>query len=242
MWGFVTLFLRTAGKLPKGATTGPGFVFGYVLPFQMAVKGTSTKYRTVRIAITEETPYENDIGVLYSAFKACQKDWDKSTPKGYRPLILPNKDTLGMDPKKMRWQQFVEKIREDRSLEADKKRFSDLVFVYWTRGNRTCDQDILLSFFPRIPHHYLQAITGCLEIGENQVTLLDNTQVDNLRSSFENHRVTNCYTVLKICKLHLVVLQLSNGVNTEDDVPVFLPHTKISRQESFDTAPSSIRM
>lgn len=234
--------MRIAGKLPKGASTGPGFVFGYILPFQLAVKGTSTKYRTVRIAVTEETPYENDIGVLYSAFKACQKDWDKSTPKGYRPLMLPNKDTLGMDPKKMRWQQFVEKIREDRSLEADKKRFSDLVFVYWTRNNRNCDQDILLSFLPRIPHHYLQAITGCLEIGENQVTLLDNTQIDNLRTSFESHRVTNCYTVIKICKLHLVVLQLSNGVNTEDDVPVFLPHTKISRQESFDTAPSSIRM
>lgn len=208
----------------------------------MTVKGTSKGFQTVRIAVSEETQYENDIGSLYSSFKKCREKWEKNSPKGARPLKLPNKDTLGMDPKKMRWQQFVEKIAEDKKLQEDKKRFSDLIFVYWTRNTRACDQDILLNFFPKIPYHYMQALCGGVGFGEEHVTLMETSQIDNLRMNFESHRVTNCYTVLRIAKLHFAVAQISDGTSsTEDDIPVFLPYHKISEQESFDTAPTALK-
>ena len=231
------------GQLPKGAVAGPGFIFAYVLPYEVTVKGTGKGFQMVRIAITEETPYENDIGALYASFKKCREKWEKTAPKGSRALKLPNKDTLGMDPKKMRWQQFVEKMAEDRKLQEDKKKFSDLVFVYWTRNTRACDQDILLSFLPRVPHHYMQALCGAVGFGEEQLVLMDTTQVDNLRTSFVGHRVTSCYTVLKIAKLNVALAQISDGItgSLEDDIPVFLPYHKISQQESVETVSSALK-
>ena len=200
-------------------------------------------FQAVRIGVTEETPYENDIGALYSSFKKSREKWEKTAPKGSRPLKLPNKETLGMDPKKMRWQQFVEKIAEDKKVQEDKKRFSDLIFVYWTRNTRACDQDILLSFFPKVPHHYMQALCGSAGFGEEQIILLDNTQIDNLRMNFMTHRVTNCYTVLKIAKLRFALAQISNGTggSSEDDIPVFLPNHRISEEQSFETLPSALK-
>lgn len=241
---FTVFILSSLGQLPKGAITGPGFIFAYILPYAVTVKGSGTSFQTVRIAVTEETPYENDIGSLYASFKKCREKWEKTAPKGSRPLKLPNKDTLGMDPKKMRWQQFVEKIAEDRKLQEDKKKFSDLIFVYWTRNTRACDQDIILNFFPRIPHHYMQTLSGSVGFGEEQIVLLDNTQIDNLRMNFLTHRVTNCYTVLKIAKVPLAMAQISDatGGASEDDIPVFLPYHKISREESFETLPSALKL
>lgn len=219
-------------------------MFAYILPYEVAVKGSTASFQTVRIAVTEETPYENDIGALYSSFKKCREKWEKTAPKGSRPLKLPNKENLGMDPKKMRWQQFVEKIAEDKKLQEDKKRFSDLIFVYWTRNTRACDQDIMLSFFPKVPHHYMQALCGAIGFGEEQIILLDATQIENLRMNFVSHRVTNCYTVLKIAKLHFALAQISANAtagSSEDDVPVFLPYHKICEEHSFETLPSVLK-
>ena len=240
----LNFILSSLGQFPKGAVTGPGFIFAYILPYEVGVKGSSTSFHTVRIGVTEETPYENDIGALYTSFKKCREKWEKTAPKGSRGLKLPNKDSLGMDPKKMRWQQFVEKIAEDKKLPEDKKKFSDLVFVYWTRNTRACDQDIILNFLPRVPHHYMQALSGAVGFGEEQIVLMDTTQIDNLRVNFMSHRVTNCYTVLKIVKLPFALARISESTagSSEDDVPVFLPYHKIAAAvESFETLPSTLK-
>ena len=88
----------------------------------------------------------------------------------------------------------------------------------------------------------MQALCGTTGFGEEQIVLMDATQIDNLRMNFESHRVTNCYTVLKIAKLQFALGQISDGSSTEDDIPLFLPYHKFSRQDSFETVPFALKL
>ena len=224
---FCTAWCRSAGSLPKGADTGPGFVFLYTLPLQVDIEHTSCTFSLVRVAVSGQTADEGDMKELFGSFKLLMTRWGKVT-KGSEELRLrlPSKDTVGADPAKLGWQRFFEAASTDAGLPPARKLFPHLVFAYHSEKNRFVDQSILLNFLPRVPPSYLQSVLRQSGVGEGEVAVVDDVYIEQARHRFATHKLTNCSTALRALGGKPIFAHIK-GVEPaecdEPEVPLHLP-------------------
>lgn len=215
-----------AGVLPKGASTGPGFVFLYTLPLRVDIEHTSCTFSLARVAVSGQTADDGDMKELFGSFKHVMARWGKVT-RGMEEvrLRLPSKDTLGADPAKFGWQRFFEAASTDAGLPPSRKLFPHFVFAYHTEKNRFVDQSILLNFLPQVPPPYLQCVLRQSEAGEGEVVVVDDAYIEQARHRFATHKLTNCTTALRALGGKPIFAHIKglDPACDEPEVPLHLP-------------------